>query len=96
MRADECEAAALRADEAPVFVLDRQYGVSGDQPAEVLPNPGAGTRVGDVHAACEAGDGRRASSSPAVWDWEIFSRTRTIPWPPGDVHFCTTICRARR
>lgn len=36
VRADEREAAELGANGVPFFVLDRTYGVSGAQPAEVL------------------------------------------------------------
>ncbi|MEU6062186.1 DsbA family oxidoreductase [Streptomyces sp. NPDC047097] len=36
VRADEAEAAALGATGVPFFVLDRRYGVSGGQPAEVF------------------------------------------------------------
>jgi predicted DsbA family dithiol-disulfide isomerase len=36
VRADEAEAAALGANGVPFFVLDRKYGVSGGQPAEVF------------------------------------------------------------
>ncbi|MGW6857142.1 DsbA family oxidoreductase [Streptomyces xanthophaeus] len=36
VRADEQEAAALGANAVPFFVLDRRYGISGGQPAEVF------------------------------------------------------------
>lgn len=36
VRADEREAAALGANGVPFFVLDRKYGISGGQPAEVF------------------------------------------------------------
>jgi predicted DsbA family dithiol-disulfide isomerase len=36
VRADEREAAQLGANGVPFFVLDRKYGVSGAQPAEVF------------------------------------------------------------
>ncbi|MFD7440192.1 DsbA family oxidoreductase [Streptomyces sp. NPDC059909] len=36
VRADEREAAALGANAVPFFVIDRRYGVSGGQPAEVF------------------------------------------------------------
>ncbi|MBW8803466.1 MAG: DsbA family oxidoreductase, partial [Catenulisporales bacterium] len=36
VRADEAEAAALGANGVPFFVLDRKFGVSGGQPAEVF------------------------------------------------------------
>ncbi|MER0444938.1 DsbA family oxidoreductase [Streptomyces sp. Edi4] len=36
VREDEREAAALGADAVPFFVLDRAYGISGGQPAEVF------------------------------------------------------------
>ncbi|MGW2942960.1 DsbA family oxidoreductase, partial [Streptomyces sp. NPDC001226] len=36
VRADEREAAELGANGVPFFVLDRKYGVSGAQPAEVF------------------------------------------------------------
>ncbi|MFF1482557.1 DsbA family oxidoreductase [Streptomyces sp. NPDC058301] len=36
VRADEAEAAALGANSVPFFVLDRKYGISGGQPAEVF------------------------------------------------------------
>ncbi|WP_256106508.1 DsbA family oxidoreductase [Streptomyces sp. ODS05-4] len=36
VRADEAEAASLGATGVPFFVLDRRYGVSGGQPAEVF------------------------------------------------------------
>ena len=36
VRADEREAAELGATGVPFFVLDRRYGVSGGQPAEVF------------------------------------------------------------
>ncbi|MET9868611.1 DsbA family protein, partial [Streptomyces sp. NPDC006386] len=36
VRADESEAAQLGASGVPFFVLDRKYGVSGAQPAEVF------------------------------------------------------------
>src|SRR5882757_2438608 len=36
VRADEREAAELGANGVPFFVLDRRYGVSGGQPAEVF------------------------------------------------------------
>jgi predicted DsbA family dithiol-disulfide isomerase len=36
VRADEAEARALGIQGVPFFVLDRRYGVSGAQPADVL------------------------------------------------------------
>lgn len=36
VRADEREAAELGANAVPFFVLDRRYGISGGQPAEVF------------------------------------------------------------
>ncbi|MFD9485982.1 DsbA family oxidoreductase [Streptomyces sp. NPDC059991] len=36
VRADEAEAAALGAGAVPFFVVDRKYGISGGQPAEVF------------------------------------------------------------
>lgn len=36
VRADEAEAAALGANAVPFFVVDRKYGISGGQPAEVF------------------------------------------------------------
>lgn len=36
VRADEREAAELGANGVPFFVLDRKYGISGAQPAEVF------------------------------------------------------------
>ncbi|MGO4426516.1 DsbA family protein, partial [Streptomyces sp. MCAF7] len=36
VRADESEAAALGASAVPFFVLDRRFGVSGGQPAEIF------------------------------------------------------------
>jgi predicted DsbA family dithiol-disulfide isomerase len=36
VRADEREAAELGASAVPFFVLDRKYGISGGQPAEVF------------------------------------------------------------
>lgn len=36
VRADEAEAAALGASAVPFFVVDRKYGISGGQPAEVF------------------------------------------------------------
>ncbi|WP_405596406.1 DsbA family oxidoreductase [Streptomyces sp. NBC_01410] len=62
VRADEREAAELGATGVPFFVLDRRYGVSGGQPAEVftkaLEQAWQGrviTPIGADAAACEAG-----------------------------------------
>jgi predicted DsbA family dithiol-disulfide isomerase len=48
VRADEREAAELGANGVPFFVLDRTYGVSGAQPAEVFAQ--ALTRAWDEHS----------------------------------------------
>ncbi|MBT2443385.1 DsbA family oxidoreductase [Streptomyces sp. ISL-36] len=66
VRADEREAAELGANGVPFFVLDRRYGVSGGQPAEVFtqaleqawqgrtPQPiGADAAVCDTDGTCE-------------------------------------------
>ncbi|MFE5242244.1 MULTISPECIES: DsbA family oxidoreductase [unclassified Streptomyces] len=64
VRADEREAAELGANAVPFFVLDRRYGISGGQPAEVFaqalerawqdrPAPTL-TQVGGDAAACDA------------------------------------------
>ncbi|MGW7435764.1 DsbA family oxidoreductase [Streptomyces sp. NPDC054849] len=59
VRADEREAAELGANAVPFFVLDRRYGISGGQPAEVftraLEQAWAGREVGEPAAAeaCE-------------------------------------------
>ncbi|MFI6118328.1 DsbA family oxidoreductase [Streptomyces sp. NPDC051064] len=64
VRADEREAAELGANAVPFFVLDRRYGISGGQPAEVFVQaleqawkdrqvPGL-TQVGGDAAACDA------------------------------------------
>ncbi|MEV6400409.1 DsbA family oxidoreductase [Streptomyces sp. NPDC051907] len=67
VRADEREAAELGANGVPFFVLDRRYGVSGGQPAELFtqaleqawkgrettPVGGAGAEVCDADGACE-------------------------------------------
>ncbi|MEU2529862.1 hypothetical protein ABZ737_32660, partial [Streptomyces sp. NPDC013087] len=64
VRADEREAAELGANAVPFFVLDRRYGISGGQPAEVFTQaleqawkdrevPGL-TQVGGDAAACDA------------------------------------------
>ncbi|MGW1817632.1 DsbA family oxidoreductase [Streptomyces sp. NPDC002125] len=64
VRADEREAAELGANAVPFFVLDRRYGISGGQPAEVFAQalerawqdrPAATlTQVGGDAAACDA------------------------------------------
>ncbi|MFI8964785.1 DsbA family oxidoreductase [Streptomyces sp. NPDC053493] len=68
VRADEREAAELGANGVPFFVLDRRYGVSGGQPAEVftqaleqawqgrVPQP-AGAPAGEEAAACDVDGG---------------------------------------
>ncbi|PWS45466.1 protein-disulfide isomerase [Streptomyces sp. FT05W] len=64
VRADEREAAELGANAVPFFVLDRRYGISGGQPAEVFTQaleqawkdrevPSL-TQVGGDAAACDA------------------------------------------
>lgn len=66
VRADEREAAALGATGVPFFVLDRRYGVSGGQPAEVFTQAleqawqgrviqpvGTGAAACDVDGTCE-------------------------------------------
>ncbi|GGU21491.1 DsbA family oxidoreductase [Streptomyces lavendofoliae] len=66
VRADEREAAGLGATGVPFFVLDRRYGVSGGQPAEVFTQAlerawqgraiqpaGAGAAACDVDGTCE-------------------------------------------
>ncbi|MBM9622310.1 DsbA family oxidoreductase [Streptomyces zhihengii] len=67
VRADESEAAALGATGVPFFVLDRRYGLSGGQPAEVFtqaldqawkdraPEPSAAPDAGvcDTDGSCE-------------------------------------------
>ncbi|MFI1283968.1 DsbA family oxidoreductase [Streptomyces sp. NPDC020858] len=58
VRADEREAAELGANAVPFFVLDRRYGISGGQPAEVftraLEQAWAGREVEEPAAAAEA------------------------------------------
>ncbi|MFJ2610147.1 DsbA family oxidoreductase [Streptomyces sp. NPDC087425] len=61
VRADEREAAELGANGVPFFVLDRKYGISGAQPAEVFAQ--ALTRAWDEHTPLkpiDAGDGAEA------------------------------------
>ncbi|MFF9686485.1 DsbA family oxidoreductase [Streptomyces sp. NPDC014623] len=64
VRADEREAAELGANAVPFFVLDRRYGISGGQPAEVFTQAleqawkdrevSTLTQVGGDAAACDA------------------------------------------
>ncbi|MFD3541215.1 DsbA family oxidoreductase [Streptomyces sp. NPDC058662] len=54
VRADEREAAELGANAVPFFVLDRRYGISGGQPAEVF-----------TRALEQAWSGREAAAEPA-------------------------------
>ncbi|RSS81287.1 DsbA family oxidoreductase [Streptomyces sp. WAC06614] len=58
VRADEREAAELGANAVPFFVLDRRYGISGGQPAEVftqaLEQAWAGRTVTEVAPAADA------------------------------------------
>ncbi|MBW5486460.1 DsbA family oxidoreductase [Streptomyces bambusae] len=58
VRADEREAAELGANAVPFFVLDRRYGISGGQPAEVftqaLQQAWAGREVPEVSPAGDA------------------------------------------
>ncbi|MFG2298181.1 DsbA family oxidoreductase [Streptomyces sp. NPDC048603] len=58
VRADEREAAELGANAVPFFVLDRKYGISGGQPAEVftraLEQAWAGREVEEPEAGAEA------------------------------------------
>ncbi|MGW1891769.1 DsbA family oxidoreductase [Streptomyces sp. NPDC002004] len=59
VRADEREAAELGANGVPFFVLDRRYGVSGAQPAEVFTQAlqqawGSRAPLGTVTAATDA------------------------------------------
>ncbi|MFD3607232.1 DsbA family oxidoreductase [Streptomyces atroolivaceus] len=64
VRADEREAAELGANAVPFFVLDRRYGISGGQPAEVFTQAleqawkdrevSTLTQVGGGAAACDA------------------------------------------
>ncbi|MFD7611721.1 DsbA family oxidoreductase [Streptomyces sp. NPDC059828] len=65
VRADEREAAELGANAVPFFVLDRRYGVSGGQPAEVFTRAleqawegrdGTPVDTGGAVGACEADD----------------------------------------
>ena len=66
VRADEREAAELGANGVPFFVLDRTYGVSGAQPAEVF-DAGAQQAWGDRRreARCEPAATRRRSRARA-------------------------------
>lgn len=58
VRADEREAAELGANAVPFFVLDRRYGISGGQPAEVftraLDQAWAGREPAEPAAGAEA------------------------------------------
>ncbi|MFD7949161.1 DsbA family protein, partial [Streptomyces sp. NPDC059744] len=61
VRADEQEASELGANAVPFFVLDRRYGISGGQPAEVFAQALEQawkdrplTAIGSDGAACDA------------------------------------------
>ncbi|MEY9489448.1 putative DsbA family dithiol-disulfide isomerase [Streptomyces calvus] len=62
VRADEREAAQLGATGVPFFVLDRKYGVSGAQPAEVLAQ--ALTRAWDERSPLTPVDGDAKACGP--------------------------------
>ncbi|MFF1560081.1 DsbA family oxidoreductase [Streptomyces sp. NPDC058279] len=57
VRADEREAAELGANAVPFFVLDRRYGISGGQPAEVFTQALEQAWAGREVAPSEAADG---------------------------------------
>ncbi|MFF5443822.1 DsbA family oxidoreductase [Streptomyces sp. NPDC012888] len=68
VRADEREAAELGATAVPFFVLDRRYGISGGQPAEVftraLEQAWAGRAVQEPESAAEACGPEEACAVP--------------------------------
>ncbi|MGW7461058.1 DsbA family oxidoreductase [Streptomyces sp. NPDC054797] len=70
VRGDEREAAELGANAVPFFVLDRRYGISGGQPAEVftraLERAWAGREVEEPSAGAEACEPDGACAVPHV------------------------------
>ncbi|MFE3939059.1 DsbA family protein, partial [Streptomyces goshikiensis] len=70
VRADEREAAELGANAVPFFVLDRRYGISGGQPAEVftraLEQAWAGREVEEPAAGAEACEPDGACAVPGA------------------------------